>query len=125
MIKKSFEPVFLGFLACVLIVTATYAITRYSVEVGAQEQKAALTAAKQESYEAGWANAVMACSRNGILKGPLVLTGDSPSLDGMAITIVTIIDDKCSALLLTNSTDARVTNCRFEFASRSPIIISR
>jgi len=54
MIKKSFEPVFLGFLACVLIVTATYAITRYSVEVGAQEQKAALTAAKHPPDASGW-----------------------------------------------------------------------
>jgi len=69
---------------------------------------------KRASYNQGWRDAVLDCYDKKILQGPLVLTGESPFLNGTAITVVNIITT-APTICLSNSTHATVANCSFDY----------
>ncbi len=114
-------PTYIGLLVSVIVSTGGLIAFAISGEKAQRSLQSEIIAARQEGYREGFNEAVLACERGNMIKGPIILTGIGASIEGKTIYVVYIIKQE-PVSKMTNAAFVTIQDSRIYGAPRQTVL---
>jgi hypothetical protein len=112
---------YIGLMVSAVVSTGGLVALAIQGEKAQQSRQSEVNSARQEGYREGFEEAVLACERGNMIKGPIILTGIGASIEGKTIYVVNIIKQQ-PVIKMTNAAFVTIRESRIYGAPRQTVL---